>query len=526
MIKKQKILLIVMASLFLTLLLLYFIVISPLMEEKEQEATPVVEPPALLEGEALDPDDGMTIMMYPYAQRKDIKSIEVVNTYGSFTCYRAENTESFFFKGYEQAPLSADTLASLVVAAGYTGTIERVTEKCQDWALYGLSEEDEPAYYKLTLLDGTTHEVYIGDLIKSGGGYYCRYKDRDAVYVVTNTIEGSLLVPIETLVTPYLGMLMDQNTYALTDEFILMKNGETFAYITYDKSTAESEQSVYSIYDMHYPGQYAVDDGKYSEVLLSFCTLQGVATIKLGSIDKMLHEDEELMAEYGFEDVSNAPYELYYRYGDNDSLILFAPSGIEGYYFAYSYLYNLIALVEATSVPYLEWNTREFITDQIFYEGINEISTLTVSGVIIDKTDSSNRKEINEGFKIWMDESNKVAATPVSTGKQFTADYLRNFKEFYMVMLLVEIQGYMKTEGVTNYDELEEIACVRVVKTDGTVLEYKYYAYSDRRCYVTVNGEGEFYVNRNDVEKMLCDANRAAYGLTVDKNMEYSDYVD
>ena len=61
---------------------------------------------------------------------------------------------------------------------------------------------------------------------------------------------------------------------------------------------------------------------------------------------------------------------------------------------------------------------------------------------------------------------------------------------------------------------------------DGSVLEYKYYSYSSRRCYVTVNGEGEFYVNKKDVFKMLCDANRAAHGLTVDRNMEYSDYVD
>ena len=57
-------------------------------------------------------------------------------------------------------------------------------------------------------------------------------------------------------------------------------------------------------------------------------------------------------------------------------------------------------------------------------------------------------------------------------------------------------------------------------------MEYKFYSYSSRRCYVTINGEGEFYVNKKDVYKMLTDANRAAYGHTVDRNMEYSDYVD
>ncbi|MBQ9117263.1 MAG: DUF4340 domain-containing protein, partial [Clostridia bacterium] len=397
-------------------------------------------------------------------------------------------------------------------------------EKCEDWGMYGLAEEDEPAYYKLTLLDGTVHEVYIGDLIKSGGGYYARYKGRDALYVLSNTIEGSLLVPLETLVTPYLGMLMDQQTYPLTDEFILLKNGETFVYITYDKSTVNADGSVYSVYDMHYPGQYTVDDSKYTEVLLSFCTLKGAATVKVGGTDKMLHEDEELMAQYGFENVSNAPYELYYKYGGQDCLILFAPSGIEGYYFAYSYLYNLISLVEASTVPYLEWNTKDFISDQLFHESINDVYDIEISGTITNGA-GEVEKEINESFNIRGDASD-MTITPVSTGKQFSTDLVRNFKQFYMVMLLVDIQGYMRGEGVDDYSKLPEIACVKVTMDDGSVLEYRYYSYSSRRCYVTVNGEGEFYVNKTDVFKMLCDANRAANGLTVDRNMEYSDYVD
>ena len=524
MVKKQKIMLIVMAAVFLVLTLLYFLVLSPLMKKKEEEANPPAEPPKLLEGEALDQDDGKTILLFPYTQRKDIKSIEVINQYGSFTCYRSEEDDNFYFKDHEQAPLSADTLSSLVVSAGYTGTVERVTEKCEDWGMFGLAEEDEPAYYKLTLLDGTTHEVYIGDVIKSGGGYYARYKDRDALYVLSNSIEGTLLVPLETLVTPYVGMLMDQQSYPMTDEFILLKNGETFVYITYDKSTQNSSETHYSVYDMHYPGQYTVNDNKYTEVLLSFCTLQGAATVKVGRTDKMLHEDEELMAQYGFENLSNAPYEMYYRYGDQDSLILFAPSGIEGYYFAYSYLYNLIALVEATSVPYLEWNTRDFIANQIFHEDINNVYDIEISGTVTNGA-GEVQQEIDETFEL-RGSANDIVITPLSTGKPFSSDFIANFRKFYLVMLGVNIQGYMKNEGVEDYDSLPEIARVKVTMDDGSVIEYRYYSYSARRCYVTVNGEGEFYVNKKDVYKLLTDAARAAKGLTVDNTVEYSEYMD
>ncbi|MBR2459651.1 MAG: DUF4340 domain-containing protein [Clostridia bacterium] len=521
MVKKQKIMIIALAATFALLTLLYFLVIAPLVQKRADENKVTVEPPKLLEGEALD-EDGTTILVFPYTERKKIKSIEVKNQHGSFTCYRRDNTEEFYFRDYEQAPLSAETLASLVVAAGYTGTVERVTEKCEDWATYGLSDEDTPAWYKLTLLDGTTHEVYIGDLIPSGGGYYCRYKDRDALYVLSNTIANTLLVPVETLITPYLGFILDSKTYSITDEFVLLKNGENFVYITYDESTADTEETVVSAYDMMFPASYTVDDTRYSEVLLSFCGLKGYATIKVGKVDEMLHDDEEIMATYGFEDINNSPYELYYRYGDAESLVLFAPSGIDGYYFAYSYLFNLIALVEKSAVPYLEWDIREYINDQLFHESINDVSKIEISGTV---DDLNGKKEIHEVFDLKGTGAD-IIITPQSTGKVFTTDQIRNFRQFYMIMLLVNIQGYMKSEGVDDYSSLEETATVKVTMDDGTVLEYKYYSYSSRRCYATINGEGEFYVNKKDIYKLLTDANRAARGLTVDRNLEYSDYVD
>ena len=111
MLKKQKLLIIVMASVFAVLTLLYFIVLAPLLQKKADEANPTVEPPKLLDGEALD-EDGQTILVFPYTERKYMKSIEVVNQYGSFTCYRDED-DNFFFKDYEQAPLTAETLSEL-----------------------------------------------------------------------------------------------------------------------------------------------------------------------------------------------------------------------------------------------------------------------------------------------------------------------------------------------------------------------------------------------------------------------------
>ena len=521
MVKKQKILIIVLASLFVLLTVLYFAVIAPIFNERTE--TPAAEPPQLLPGEGLD-EDGSTILVFDYHPRSRIDKIEVHNSYGSYTCYREKpGSETFYIKDYEHAPFTVDTLSSLVVAAGYTGVTERVKEHCDNWEVYGLGADDEPAWYVLTAVDGTTHKVFIGDMVPSGGGYYCRYDGRDALYVIASNINATLLAPVQALISPKLGYLLDAQSYAMTDEVILLKNGESFVYIAYDKSVNSTEDTVISLYKMLYPGNYTVNDTRYEEMLLSFCDLSGASTIEVGKIDEPLYENEELMATYGFEDINQAPYELYYRYGDVESMVIFAPSGLDGYYFAYSYLFNLIALVEEDAVPYLKWSVKDYMYEQVYKAPINDVAKIEVSGIIKDA--EKGDKQINESFTL-LGEDSTISITPASTGKQLSVDEVRNFRQFYMVMLSMEIRGYVKSEGISDFAALEETATIKVTMDDGFVYEYKLYSYSDRRCYLTVNGEGEFYVNTKDVYKILCDATRAAHGLIVDRNLEYSDYVD
>jgi hypothetical protein len=75
----------------------------------------------------------------------------------------------------------------------------RVTTDCTDWAQYGLDESSNPAWYKLTTIDGAVYTVYIGDLIPTGAGYYCRYIDRNAVYILDASLKTTLLAPLPTL---------------------------------------------------------------------------------------------------------------------------------------------------------------------------------------------------------------------------------------------------------------------------------------------------------------------------------------
>lgn len=514
---------IILASVFAVLLVVYFAVIAPLMREGDDEKTPV----ELIEGEALD-TDGETVMMFPLAESSSMQSVEVHNQYGTFSVYRNENSD-FYIKDHEQAPFS---VTSLAVSAGYTSTLRRLTVECENWENYGLGADDEPAWYVLTLLDGTQHKVYIGDMIPSGGGYYARYDGRDALYVLNSSISSTLLVPVENLVTPYLGYETGTD-YAEIERFFLLKNGESFIYIDYDRSIRnETTGTLTSIYDMVYPAYgYSVADQFSEEVLQTLSTLKGYATIKLGSALEPLYKDAELMAQYGFEDVDRAPYELYYKFDGMESIILFAPSGVEGYYFAYSYLFNLIALIETDTVPYLEWSIMDFMQSGVFRESINDVAEIEVSGLVNRESgdlpaegESSEYKYISESFRL-SGEGSALKVTPASTNKVLSYDQLQNFRNFYIVLLQLNVKGYMRGTGVEDLSALEEFARFKITMDDGEVKEYVFYSYSAQRWYITVNGKGEFWVNSKDVQKVLTDATRAARGETVEKSKEYSSYV-
>ncbi len=53
------------------------------------------------------------------------------------------------------------------------------------------------------------------------------------------------------------------------------------------------------------------------------------------------------------------------------------------------------------------------------------------------------------------------------------------------------------------------------------VLVYRFYQYSDRRCYLTINGGGEYYVLSTFVKKIIADADRVLNGEVVDKTAKY-----
>ncbi len=491
MIKRQKKWILILGISVLVLGIAYFAVLLPILKKMNADDTTPVE---LLDGEVLGSNN--RILLFERVEKAYIQSIEVHNQKGSWKLYRGANDE-FCLEEYEKATISLDALSSLVVNAGYTLSMSRVTMDCRDFSEYGLDEASNPAWYVLTTTAGISYKVWIGDLTPTGAGYYCRFDGRNAVYTLDSDIAGTLLAPVEAMAYPLLSYPVGTQDFYLTRDFVITHGGETFVHITYAGDKDNKTGKVTRLYRMLAPADYVPNTENYGKILSTLSEYTGTETLLLGKSDQKLTEEQ--LAPYGLD---HPAYELKYTYNDVESYVCFSELQEGGYYYAYSLLWNLVAKVDAETSSFLQWDLIQYVSDSIYLiYTIDDVASIT----LISPTAQDTFKLVGEGTTLEV--------TPASTGKVFDSYYLYNFRQFFKTMLIIYMQDYADRQ-TTDPEDL--LLTLKIQMDDGTEYEYKFYEYSTRRCYYTINGKGEFYVLRDAVEKLVSDYSRLMAGEDVD----------
>ncbi len=488
--KKQRTAIIVLALIAVAAVLAYFFVVVPILNREDDTPDENVE---LLEGEVLTA--GGSILMYEHYEREDIETIEVRNEYGQYAFYHDKEYDTFFVKDHPNAPYNTELFASLVVSAGYTHVEERVLEYCEDMSEYGLDESQSPASFTLTSRTGETHTVYVGNLTPSGMGYYARYEGRNAVYVMSSDVATTVLAPLESLITPQLTLPLEANASYFIENFAIMDGEEARIVITRLTEEQKEDAAMTTVYAMLAPANYSVHTTNYSTVLEKLGDFAGSRTVELSP-------DESTLAKYGLLTPAHA---VYFTHKGNEQMVVFSEKNEDGKYYAYSMLFNLIAEVKAASVPWLEWDLIKWVDFPIFLMNINDVKTITV------KSDTATRI-----FDIVSREKSLDVTERISGFKPDA----ENFREFYKVLLMTYVQGYVAEDlsdaEVNALTESEAYLTLTVETNAGKVMEYKYYPYSTRRAYYTVNGEGIFYALREMAEKIVKDAENIMTNTPID----------
>lgn len=465
--------------------LLYFFVLKPLLAEAPE---PPSEEVVLLDGEVLGSQN--RIMIMDYIKRDQIASIDVHNKYGDWGVYYDEADDEFYIKDAKGAAYDREMLQELFSAAGYTLSMERIAEYTDNFSQFGLSELDAPAWYVISDREGNSHKLYIGDPIPSNAGYYVRYDGRDAVYVLDQTIEKTLLAPIEALISPLLAVPVSTSTYFQITNMYLLRNNELVVAMQYLSDEERKQSGTSAIHKFLYPEQYVPNDSKYLSMFEKFTDYEGMSTL-------VFKPTAAELADYGLD---KPEFDLYFEFSGVPTNIIFSTKNDNGNYYAYSPLFDIITEVEAANAAFLEWTLIDWIERPLFLVNIN-----TVRSISVDTAEQS--------YEFVLESENETLKNVRETVSGKAVD-VELFRKFYQTILMTELQDYTGLDR-SELDALKEAGAYMTLKirtSDERVREFCFYPYETRRSFYTVNGDGKFYILRDRMNKIVSDAGKVLSG--------------
>lgn len=428
-------------------------------------------------------DDTQSLMMFPRVEKQNIRSVEVVNQNGKHSyefarlnpdTLKRDDSGEFAIVSSPLTDFDLEKFSALHVAAGYSITAGKITDPIKDengaFSEYGLVPErrvdDEgneydyvPTYYILTETSGTRHKVIVGDRLVTGRGYYAQYikmvgtteEPMDAVYILGTHIADSILLPIESYVSPSLTYPMSVNSAFDVEYFKVHKhagkNGTydelvAFSYIDMnDRMNTSSQYIAYRFEEGPSPSSslegYVPSTDNISNVINAICdpSYVGIHTFMLtdealcetGLYDVILNEDgtPALDAEGNLQYELAADYMITFFYSPRDdagkkqtpvqNVIMISGPNEDGNYYAttqiymqnergeyeYAYDFDMIVELDGLSMDFLSWDSFDWIDsgyinmDIAFCESIkletaDYSATFTLDNSLSDQSDGKS----------------------------------------------------------------------------------------------------------------------------------------
>ncbi len=367
------------------------------------------------------------LLMYRHVSQENTQQIEVHNQYGTYTFYRNAD-DDFVIKGYETYPYSVTKFSSLAVSAGYSLTTRKIENpiKAEDgkYHEYGLAEETRkdadgneyaysPAWFRMTDVDGNTYTVYVGDEVPSGGAYYVKYTERDAVYVMDYSVQATVItmydtvqnahdipnvldVPVTEFITPIICYPMTANTYFDVQNFSVFK-GEDVKKSDEDASFELHPIVSFSFWDMderfgtfyhtrsyvlNYPENYLVNTDNTGAALQSIYGMYFEGC-------RALNVDDAVLAEYGLDDPE---YYLYFIFNDIEHTILISKKTENNTRYLTSAVYDMIVEANADQLHFLDYDLTDWVDPSYF-----DMNIAWATEVIVDADGKT--------WHFWMDNS-------------------------------------------------------------------------------------------------------------------------
>ncbi len=511
----------------------YLVLALTVLKPASQEELPTVGP----HGETMV--NGKPFVVEPITSSQ-ITSIRVDNAFGGFYYYRVQGDDpddvAFYFEGAEnmlydqtsdwmQSDYSdlTDLLASVSMIDGLYGisrymlaTTEVEGYDANNLAPYGL-EGDGQAKLTVTYEDENgaehTNVVRFGYQTVSGDSYYVMPEGRDALYVVADTtISRCIFTNLESYFTPLVALPVSSQEYGNVLELSIDKNEKPFFAMRMLSEEEMTDSGDLFTHILTYPNEYYPSAENMETVLNKFMNFSGTSVVAY-NISIMDDEEDpararefvELMKKYSLVDENNHWYHtLRYKYQSTGETELYISRkievvGAEGMdpvylYYVYSPSFDVIVEFKAEDLPWLEWDTLMFMDNHAFLTPIDTVSSITMAW-----GDTEAR------FDLTGTESDLVVTSP--NVKDIHTD---NFRQLYKAILFTTMEGEAEAT-----DDGSLLLTLTIHLRNGDKHVYRYYGMTARKAYYTLDGSGEFYINRDYVKQMISACTGILNGETI-----------
>lgn len=477
------------------------------------------------------------LMIYKKIENANVKSIKIIlrgeDKNHSYIFERNSNGQ-MVLKGHENVIYNEEAYAYLASICGSTTTMHKVSAEAL--AKFGYEEyglDNPQATMTITAKNGVSHSLDIGKQIVSGNGYYVRLQGRDAVYIMNSYVGKYILQPVETYVTPYLHFGMTEQNYMFVYNFKMTRftydeagtpTGKLLTALSYwdyaERENTEFQTQAYYITDESLDGYAPSSDAVYKS-MGGFLECEYVGVKKLGA-------DQESRIKYGLD---KPEYSLYYECDRTENgvkyyvknYLYFSHLTENGTRYAIADVYvsdkkdgdfrkldstDFIVEMDRAYLDFLNWDTLDWIERDYFQINIGIMDYLE-----FDMPDGQTIR-----FEVQQIDKDNVKVYAVKDGKRVPID-TNNFKTLYLNLLGGKLFGSAeltkeKEAEITSAPDRFRLTW-RFKTTTGLERTHSYYFLETNKDYITINGDGGFYVISSTVQKAAEDALKVYNGQRI-----------
>ncbi len=514
------------AGLVLLAVVVYVVLLQTVLKPEQQTELPTVGN----HGEQMA--NGRPFVIDPI-EPNQLDSVRVENDLGGFYLYRGQDNE-FYFEGaefilydvtsawmdgsenMEDVMQSVSMVDSLLSLCRYMLALEEVVGyDPNNLASYGLEGRGQAALtigHRNNSDQSVSDTIIFGNRTVDGSGYYARLEGRDAVYVLMDIyISRCIFADLKAYFSPMVAPTVPSSSYTEVSKFTIKKQGKEFLSM---RSMSEEEREKNGKLFSHMflsPAGYFASSENMQTLLESFVAFKGKQVVEYGiasRLSKPENADEirEMLRLYSLMDPEDRWYfELYYSYEDRFDITLYISNKLEveseenegekeHIYYIYSPDFDVIVEFSADDLPWVEWDLLKYLDNHSFSGSIDSVSFIELS-----------YGETKVKFSLQGTGSDLKISS--STGVSVDTD---NFRQLYKAILYTTMDGYAQEPQNATH-----ILSLKITLRNGTQYDYQFYGMTARKAYYTLNGSGEFYINRDYVKQIVSACTGILNGETV-----------